>query len=217
MKMIKQLIFFSLEQSLNASYKKQINTYGASPKGVFWNSQSSQIARFDGLLSAITKITPVNNPRIADIGCGYGAMLDFIQKNRSYQRYQYTGYDINKTMIKISKERFAQQKNLFFVGKTPNSEVDFCLFSGTFNLCHIEDVDLWIDYIFFILQKCLLYSRCGLAFNLICGQQNKIQNKIFYADRNKIIERAETVLGPTFTRYTPNLSNDVIFMISKMV
>ena len=182
---------------------------------MFWRNQSTQIARFDALLDLVTTVTPAANTSIADIGCGYGAMLEFLQKTPRYQRFHYIGVDINRAMINSCKQRFPAQKQLFFIGKQPPLLVDFCVFSGTFNLCHTMDTSLWLDYIFINLQSCWQRSRYGLVLNLLCAPQTQIKNQIFYTERETFIANASRVFGPTHARSTPHVTGDVTFLIAK--
>ena len=193
-------MYAALERKLKRAYTDRLAALGPAPKGVFWRNQSTQIARFDALLDLVTTVTPAANPSIADIGCGYGAMLEFLQKNPRYQRFHYIGVDLNRAMINSCKQRFPVQKQLFFVGKQPPLPVDFCVFSGTFNLCHTMDTSLWQDYIFANLQHCWQRSRYGLVLNLLCAPQTQIKNQIFYAERQTFIANASRVFGPTHAR-----------------
>ena len=213
--MLRKVMYAALERKLKRAYKDRLAALGPAPKGVFWRNQSTQIARFDALLDLVTTVTSASNPSIADIGCGYGAMLEFMQKTPRYQRFHYTGVDINRAMINSCKQRFPAQKQLFFVGKQPPLPVDFCVFSGTFNLCHTMDTSLWQDYIFTNLQHCWQRSRYGLVLNLLCAPQTQIKNQIFYAERQTFIANASRVFGLTHARSTPHVTGDVTFLIAK--
>ena len=213
--MLRRLIYAALERKLNRAYKNRLTAFGPSPKGVFWRNESTQISRFDTLLNLVATATPVANPMLGDIGCGYGAMFEFIQKTPRYQNFHYNGIDINPVMIENCKQKFSDQKHLFFVGKHPISPVDFCLFSGTFNLCHATDTSLWYEYLFANLQQCWQRSRYGLLLNLLCGPKTEIKNQIFYAERQAFITSASRIFGPTHARSTPHVADDVTFLITR--
>ena len=213
--MLRRVIYAALERKLNRAYEDRLAALGPTPKGVFWRNESTQIARFHSILNLINKFTPIANPMLADVGCGYGAMLNFIQKTPRYQNFHYMGIDINRAMIKTCKQKFPNQKRLFLVGKHPPSPVDFCVFSGTFNLCHTNNTTLWLDYIFANLRQCWQRSRYGLVLNLLCGQKAEVKSQIFYADRQKFITAASRLFGPTHARSTPHVAGDVTFLIAK--
>ena len=213
--MLRRVIYAALERKLNRAYRDRLADLGPTPNGVFWRNESTQIARFDALLNLVATVTPVANPMLGDIGCGYGAMLNFVQKTPRYQHFHYNGIDINRAMINSCKQKFPDQKHLFFVGKHPPSPVDFCVFSGTFNLCHTNDTSLWHEYMFANLQQCWQRSRYGLVLNLLCGPKTKITNQIFFAERQTFITAASRVFGPTHARSTPHVAGDVTFLIAK--
>ena len=213
--MLRSVTYAVLERKLNRAYKDRLAALGPTPKGVFWRNESTQIDRFNALLNLITTVTPVANPTLADVGCGYGAMLNFIQKTPRYQNFHYMGIDINRAMINVCKENFPNQKRLFLVGKHPPSQVDFCVFSGTFNLCHTTDTSLWLNYIFANLQQCWKRSRYGLVLNLLCGPQTEIKKQIFHVQRQAFITTASHLFGPTHARKTPHVTGDVTFLIAK--
>ena len=57
-------------------FGKRMEEYGASPRGVDWNSDESQNTRFDQLL----KIVETPSFSILDYGCGYGALADYMEQ-----------------------------------------------------------------------------------------------------------------------------------------
>lgn len=213
--MLRTVIYAALERKLKHAYRDRLAALGPIPKGVFWRNESTQLARFNALLKLVNTVTPVANPMLADVGCGYGAMLNFIQKTPRYQNFRYIGIDINRAMIKVCKQKFPKQKRLFFIGKHPPSPVDFCVFSGTFNLCHTTDTSLWLNYVFANLQKCWEYSRFGLVLNLLCSHQTEIKKQIFYVERQTFIATASQLFGPTHSQTTPDVTGDVTFLIAK--
>ena len=177
--MLRQLLFANHERQLNRTYRNRLASKGNTAQGVFWRSQSSQNARFEALLSLVQQLRGSQPTSIADIGCGYGAMLDFINQSSNFRHIEYFGVDINRAMITACHQKFPHQPYLFSTGNRPSSIVDFCLFSGTFNLTHSNDPALWSDYIFACLDRCMKQTRYGLVLNLLCASKAQIQKQIF--------------------------------------
>ena len=213
--MLRRFIYANHERQLNRTYRNRLANRGNTAQGVFWRSQTSQIARFDALLSLVHQIAPQKPVTIADIGCGYGAMLTFINKTPTFAQTIYHGVDINRAMIAACHQTFPTENALFTIGNTPPKMVDFCVFSGTFNLTHADDPDLWMEYIFTCLDRCIARARYGLVLNLLCAPKAKIESQIFYADRAGFIRRAETMIGPTHAQSTKYVSGDVSFVITR--
>lgn len=211
--MFRRLTHLALEHSLNAAYQARLNQRGNVAEGVFWRNKSAQFARFDSLLQQVGHASPHQNTIIADVGCGYGALYDFIKATPKYQHLLYTGVDINSAMIKACKQHFPNEKNLFSIGRKPRQMVDFSLFSGTFNLCHINKTKLWEEYIFDNLHQSWQLSRYGITLNLLCDKQSHIRNQIYYANRARFIESARHLFGPTSATSTPQVTGDVTFTI----
>ena len=213
--MFQRMKFAALERRLTRTYKDRLATLGAVPKGVFWRNQSTQTARFDALLSIVRKISPVAHPAVADIGCGYGALYKFIQKTPRYQTMRYSGYDINAAMISACADQFADQKDLFAVGKYPSGAVDFCLFSGTFNLCHTDDYELWEDYILHQLAFSWARVRYGLILNITSLETAKINNHIFYVNPEAFAKKLASRFGAVSASPTQFVPQDTTFIICK--
>ena len=213
--LLRRLLFASYERQLNRAYRDRLASKGNTAQGVFWRSQSSQYARFDALLSLVHQLRGYQPTSIADIGCGYGAMLDFINQSSNFRHVDYLGVDINRAMIAACRQKFPHQPDIFSTGNRPSRIVDFCLFSGTFNLTHSSDPALWNDYIFACLDSCMAKTRYGLVLNLLCTPKAQIQKQIFYASRAAFIQRAEAHFGPTHAQSTRHVAGDVSFVITR--
>ena len=142
-------------------------------------------------------------------------MLAFINKTPAYAQTIYHGVDINQAMIAACHQAFPANNALFTIGNAPLKFVDFCVFSGTFNLTHSDGPDLWMDYIFACLDRCMARARYGLVLNLLCAPKAKIENQIYYANRAAFVRRAEAAIGPTQAQPTKYVSGDVSFVITR--
>jgi SAM-dependent methyltransferase len=209
-----------IERSLNKAYAERLGERGSTPQGVFWNSRQNQMVRFAALLSRVTGHVAWTKPKprtlsIADIGCGYGAMLEFIRARPQFTHLRYMGLDINPAMIAACQDNFPTAAHLFKIGKKPVSPVDFSVFSGTFNLCHIDDTKRWEAYMFACLDSCWQNSRMGMALNLLCAPETKISNQIFYVNRADFIAKASARFGATHAIATREVKDDYTFLITR--
>ncbi|MBL6595633.1 MAG: class I SAM-dependent methyltransferase [Candidatus Puniceispirillum sp.] len=213
--LLRRFLYASFERQINRAYRNRLADRGTTAQGVFWRSETSQIARFDALLSLAHELAPQKPVTIADIGCGYGAMFDFIKTKPAYAQTIYCGVDINAAMVSACQKKHPTEQALFKLGNAPQTTVDFAIFSGTFNLTHCDDPALWMDYIFNSLERCMRKTRYALVLNLLTAPQTKITQQIFYANRAAFIRRAEQQLGPTYARSTKYVSGDVSFVITR--
>ena len=209
---------FSIEAGMNRAYTAALGRHGASPQGVFWNSAKSQHARFAALLAMIRAAprrvsTGAPPPSIADIGCGYGALYDYMLDRDEYAGWTYLGLDINPAMIRACRQRHPADRSRFRPGATPPAPVDYALFSGTFNLCMIDDAARWQRYILDQLAGCLPQCRQGMVLNLLCRRRMTITNNIFYADHGSILDEWRRRFGDIRVAATPGLKHDHSFFI----
>ena len=80
-------------------YTKRFNKYGRQPSGIYWSDNERQCSRFKIILDQVAAIIPQGSVSIADVGCGYGALADYLRNSgdSDHVRYHYAGYDINPT------------------------------------------------------------------------------------------------------------------------
>ena len=211
-KSISQRLF---EASISSAYTKRFKQKGAAAEGVFWASRLSQTARFDHVLARITAHDTSQRLKLADIGCGYGALWEFIEKTERYRHFDYQGYDINSTMISYCTQHFDQGAQRFQIGRKPARKTDYAVFVGTFNLCHTDDYALWQDYILRQLALSWKQVQKGIALNITSQPKAKIHNQIFYADPNKFKALLERHFGRTHASATRYVDNDMSYIIQK--
>ena len=95
--------YFSL--NLIEKYSARFQKYGATPKGSFWVSKTRQELRFETILKEVAKISRGAPIEIADIGCGYGALANYLSHRRDINLLSYEGYDISPKLINECKKR----------------------------------------------------------------------------------------------------------------
>ncbi|MGB2373708.1 MAG: hypothetical protein ACPH65_00255 [Candidatus Puniceispirillaceae bacterium] len=203
------------EASISSAYTRRFKQKGAAAEGVFWASRLSQTARFDHILARIIAHDSSRRLNLADIGCGYGALWEFIQKTERYQHFNYQGYDINSTMISYCTRHFDNGAQRFQIGRKPAGKTDYAVFVGTFNLCHTDDYTLWQDYILRQLTLSWKHVQKGIALNITSLPKAKIHNQIFYAEPDKFKALLERHFGRTHASATRYVDNDMSYIIQK--
>ena len=210
---------FSLDARITRAYAACLGQHGPTPQGVFWNSAKTQSARFAALLAAISHAHTARQsggaPLIADMGCGYGALLGYMRGRPALADWGYRGVDVTPAMIRACRAEFPDMKAHFTIGKAPPMQVDYCLFSGTFSLCLTPDAARWQRYIIDELAACWQASRHGMAINLLCAREPVIRNNIYYASRDAIVAAFEAKFGNVTSHPTRQVKHDVTFLITR--
>ena len=166
--------------SIAEYYSEKIIRHGQTPQGVDWNSAASQELRFCQLAKIIA--SPSEPFSILDLGCGYGAMVDYLAAH--YPSFSFTGYDVSSEMVDAAQTRYGRQSNIEFVrGDSPQQEVDYAVASGIFNVRLRHDSSSWEAYVQETLAKLHRTSRRGFAFNMLTSYSDvhRMRDDLYYA------------------------------------
>jgi len=161
-------------------YSDKLAKYGLTPQGVDWNGKKSQELRFEQLCKIINSAKGFS---VNDLGCGYGAMFEFLDER--YSEFTFNGFDISENMIKASSQRFKTRNNAHFsVGDCPSEIADYSIASGIFNVKLQQNDMEWLQYIYQTLNVLNEYSRLGFSFNCLTSysDKDKMRDYLYYAD-----------------------------------
>lgn len=163
-------------------YLEKFNTYGSTAMGVDWNSEIGQILRFEQLCRIILN-EPDSKFSVLDVGCGYGALFDFLKTKKL--NFSYLGLDICSTLIDSAIARNQQNDNTTFIcAQTVDTQVNYAIASGIFNVRLQKNNHEWIDYVKSTLDFMNEVSINGFAFNCLTSysDSDKKKSHLFYAD-----------------------------------
>jgi len=161
-------------------YTGRLTAHGQTPAGVDWNSHAGQVIRFDQLLKVVDPSQPYS---IADIGCGYGALLDYLVELGHTTRY--IGLDIALPMIEAARSRFkASPAAVFKLDSSPGEIVDYSVASGIFNVRLGRSDEEWLAYLIETLDTMNATSRLGFSFNCLTSYSDadRMRADLYYAN-----------------------------------
>jgi cyclopropane fatty-acyl-phospholipid synthase-like methyltransferase len=161
-------------------YTTKLAEHGETPRGVDWNGEEGQTLRFEQLCKIVDT---ANHFSINDLGCGYGALYDFLVTK--YDEPSYLGVDVSEGMIKAAEQRYKNQPQARFVlSSEPNQVADFGVASGIFNVRMGRSDDEWRSYLEATLDILDRTSRVGFAFNCLTSysDKDKMRDYLYYAD-----------------------------------
>jgi len=167
-------------QDIERYYSGKIATCGRTPQGADWRSAESQTMRFDQLLALIRPDGPFT---INDYGCGYGALVNYLE-NRGHH-FTYRGFDISEKMIGEARQAHGQNpKCEFFSEKSLLSAADYTVASGVFNVKLETSESEWLKYILATLKEFKTLSRKAFAFNVLTSHSDQefMRPHLYYAD-----------------------------------
>ena len=212
---IKNLIHKFLNQQISIIYNKRFNKYLNTSKGVFWNSKLSQDLRLNIILDKIFRVSETPKVSVADVGCGYGRLLEIIKERNLDNKIKYYGFDINKEFISFCSKNNKFENISFEVGACPLKNVDFVVMSGTYNLTPINNINFWENYIITNLKSNWNFANKGLIFNVLVNEKRKIKNKLYYTELSYIKKVCEINFGKTEISKHSLLADDITIIIKK--
>lgn len=178
-------------------YTSKLAEHGETPRGVDWNGNESQELRFEQLCKIIDTSSHFS---INDLGCGYGALYDFLESKQKH--FTYNGIDISEKMILTAINRYKGKSNArFIVSSEPDKQQDFSLASGIFNVRMNRSDDEWLSYIENTLDLLDRTSRLGFAFNCLTSysDKDKMRDYLYYANPGALFDLCKR-------RYSKNIA-----------
>lgn len=170
----------SLLTDVASYYSDKLRAHGETPRGVDWNGEEGQMLRFDQLTKIIEDAGPCS---LTDVGCGYGAYLEFLSSR--FDGMSYLGIDVSQEMVLAAQRRHASRKNArFLCDSHPGESSDYVVASGIFNVRMGRSDDEWWTYLKDTLDVFDGCSRHGFAFNCLTSYSDadKMRDYLYYAD-----------------------------------
>jgi len=148
-------------------YEKRLAEFGASPKGVLWKDVEGQLLRFE-LLAGIIPVEAATRPiSVSDLGCGYGALFDFLLTLPGVKIASYRGYDVSRAMLEQAAKRITDPRAVFARSEEALEVADYSFVSGAYNLIAQAGIPEWRDYAAHSLIRLWDRTAKGLAFNML--------------------------------------------------
>jgi SAM-dependent methyltransferase len=182
--------FQAMRETAARYYGDRLRQFGAVARGVDWNSEESQILRFQQLLRLIDESDMVT---VNDYGCGYGAMASYL-RGRGFQG-RYTGFDVSEPMIAEAAAAHRHDPLSSFTSKRDAlPRADYTFASGVFNVKQDHEAGEWQDYIIATLEDIDLVSTNGFAFNMLTSYSDRDKQRptLFYADPGFFFDYCKT-------------------------
>jgi len=173
-------------QALVDYYDDKLREHGATPKGVDWNGEASQQLRFRQLAKIIAPGRPAT---ITDLGCGYGALAEFL--DGAGIDCHYLGVDASADMVAAARERLRGRANTeLVVGNGCVRNTDYVVASGIFNCrLHFDDA-AWFDFITATIDDMVAHADRAVAFNCltIYSDADRMRDDLYYSDPCRLFD-----------------------------
>jgi SAM-dependent methyltransferase len=178
----------SILSAVERYYSTRFEEFGASARGVDWNSEETQELRFDQLARLLRDDDDYS---VNDLGCGYGAFATYLVRRGS--TFTYTGYELSEAMLEHARESFEGLPDVRFQAGTSMASADYSVASGIFNVKLAFGEEEWGAYVDATLDALAGASRKGFAFNMLTAYSDveKRRDDLHYADPLAVFDRCK--------------------------
>jgi SAM-dependent methyltransferase len=186
----------ALLKDVEAYYNGRVREFGATARGVDWNSPESQALRFDQLARLWQGDSGTLS--VIDYGCGYGALVDYLRPRHAALQYQ--GFDVSAEMVANAAER--QAADCTFTTKAESlATADYVVASGIFNVRLKHDATEWASYVERTIAAMRALARRGFAFNALTSYSDKDKQRadLYYADPSFWFDHCKRLYSPRVT------------------
>ena len=160
-------------------YSNNIKEFGIDAKSVGWGTKEKQDLRFTKLMSVVQE---KNDPfTINELGCGYGELVKFCEMN-NFDFVKYDGYDVSQDMIDAANKYIGGEKVTLYKSANIETQADYTIASGIFNVMFDEQKDNWENYIKETISHMFEKSNKGISFNFLTKYVDWEQENLYYAD-----------------------------------
>lgn len=163
-------------------YSRSLGEHGLASKSVGWKDEASHRLRFEKLAQVIDLSKAGEGISVNDLGCGYGAMFNYLHSMPLVRLTRYYGYDVSEEMLAAAKRFVADRKAEFIQDLRVTHEADYSFVSGTFNVKLKASDEAWTEHIKETLMQLAAMSTRGLAFNALSTYVDWKQESLYYAD-----------------------------------
>ena len=148
-----------------AYYSAKIARFGATPNGVDWTCQATQEMRFVQLLKLCDFSSPFS---LNDYGCGYGALIAYLDRRHGGCTVDYLGIDVSSAMVRRARQLWRDRNGAAFVlGHASPRTADYAVASGIFNVARDQPRHDWEGFIAASLDDLHRTTTRGFAVNFM--------------------------------------------------
>lgn len=176
--------FDPILEKVGRYYTGRLREHGSTARGVDWNSEESQTLRF----TQLARVLPSGHYSVVDYGCGYGALVIFLEERGD--EFDYQGFDISPDMVARAVEDHGGSGRRFVNSEKELEPADFALASGVFNVKLDTPADEWTDYVTHTLGVLDHLGRLGFAFNMLTSYSDadRMRADLYYGDPRRFFD-----------------------------
>ena len=189
-----------ISSALCKHYSNTFAKYGSTPKGVDWGDNSSSSWLRQKIMAELFSSSASNHlgnlPTLLDVGCGYGALYDYIKSENI--EVIYTGVDIVDDMILSASHRNPNASFVCadFFDPSFYGSFDYVVCNGIFTqklASSILDMNIYCQKFIKKMYEC---STKGIAFNAMSTFVNFQMDNLYYRNPSEFLAWCMSEITP---------------------
>jgi SAM-dependent methyltransferase len=192
---------------LNQTYNKWLELENSAAEKVGWSEELDQTSRWEQFLK-LQKLKSFKEATILDVGCGDGALIDYLRCIIGVEHVNVTGIDPNERFIALAKKDYPWNEFIQgeFLMHEFEKEYDFIMCSGAFNVQVFGGQDRAYFVLEQAIKKMVEISKYGVCVNFLCKSgcsEYVLTNEMVVYDEQRVlaycknlgVKSAELIMG----------------------
>lgn len=176
--------------SLVEHYDRCLAKHGASPSGVDWPNAADLEKRFNVMLDLCRLEKSTEKISLLDLGCGFGALVDYIYKNGLDNKLSYSGIDLSANMIHQAKLLHShidfEVRDILIDGLSANLH-DYIIMNGLMTEKGNITQEKMETFMADILRVTFAACNKGIAFNVMNFHVDWFRDDLFHLPFDRLV------------------------------
>lgn len=170
----------AITAELRQHYAESFRRHGASPRGVDWRSEQDLRLRYDRMLDVLLPMTGEGPPRLLDVGCGYGGLLEHARLRGV--PLDYTGIDVVPEMVEHASR---SHPNAVFrcadvFDDVSDAPFDFVVCNGILTQKLTTSQREMDRYAQQLIRRMFALATRGIAFNVMTSKVDWTKENLYH-------------------------------------
>jgi SAM-dependent methyltransferase len=174
---------------LQRHYEEKLEQYGSNFRGMDWPNEQDLMKRFE-VLTGVVK-TFDHAVSIADLGCGVGLMIPYLEQRGVLSRVRYTGIDISLKMIEAARTvhpTFRFETRDILEQPLAEGEFDYVIMNGLLTEKREMTQEQMKEFARSIISSAFTASRAGISFNVMSSHVDWKRDDLFHWELDDVAE-----------------------------
>jgi len=180
-------------------YEKTLKQFGPTPRGADWPNGADLATRFGVMLELLDDAGDC--PRVLDLGCGAGLLLDYLRVTGKVDRVRYHGIDLSSRMTDLARTRWPTHKfscRDVIAAPLPDQSVDVVIMNGVLTERVSVSTGSMIRLAQSLIAAAFRAARVGIAFNVMNAHVDWQRDDLFHWPFDALAGFLKREVGPHY-------------------